>query len=326
MAKPRNKYVDWLIYLAARLFGMFVNIFDFPVNYRFACLVGDLLYVFDRKHRNIALQHLRLSFPDWPEGTVRQVARQSLRSLVATGLEFVLTPRQVTPPSWRRHTILTNQAENIRLLTERKGAIVYVAGHFGNWERVGYTMAILGFDGFAVARPLDNAYLNEYVKAVRQKKGLTIIDKKGASAHMDEILSSRRYVSFIADQDAGSRGMFVDFFGRPASTNKAPALVAMRYEAPVVVGYGRRLGRGRGFEIGIERIIHPSEWADKDDPARWITQEYTKAMEDVARRDPGQYLWAHRRWKHRPKDELKVPNRDESESRLEPPSAPGGVA
>jgi len=308
MARRRNKYIDYAVYLGVRVFAMFVHMFEWEANYRTARWIGDLIYRFDGRHREISLRHLRLSFPDWDEEKVQRIARESMRNMVYFALEFLFTHRVVTPGRWREYAGLANQVENIRLLTERKSAIVYVAGHFGNWERVGYTLAILGFPGFAVARPLDNPYLNRYVMGIRQRKGLTILDKKGASERMDEILASHRYVSFLADQDAGRRGIFVDFFGRPASTIKAPALVAMRYNLPVVVGYGRRLDQRYGFEIGIERIIHPREWTDVDDPLRWITQEYTTALENVARRDPEQYLWVHRRWKHRPKNEPPVPD------------------
>ena len=62
------------------------------------------------------------------------------------------------------------------------------------------------------------------------------------------------------------------------------------------------------FEIGIQRIIHPHEWADKHDPLRWITQQYTAALEQVVRTSPEQYLWIHRRWKHRPRGEKQSPD------------------
>ncbi len=305
MARPRNKYRDYLMYLGVRLFAMFVHMFSWETNYRTGRWVGDLLFRFDGRHRRIAIEHLRRSFPEWPEEKIHRVARESFHSLVYLGFEVLFTTRAITPEGWRDHAILTNQTENIRLLTERKRGIIYVAGHFGNWEIVGYTMAILGFDGFAVARPLDNAYLNRYIAEIRENKGLTILFKKGATERMDEIIRSRRYVSFIADQDAGRKGLFVDFFGRAASTMKAPGLMAMRYELPLVVGYGRRLDRRYRFELGIERIIHPDEWADEADPLRYITQEYTRAMENLIRRNPEQYLWAHRRWKHRPKGEAR---------------------
>ena len=93
----------------------------------------------------------------------------------------------------------------------------------------------------------------------------------------------------------------MDFFGRKASTYKIIALLAREYNLPIVVGYGRRLDENYHFELGIQRMILPHEWADKEDPVMWITQEYTTALEQVVRSAPEQYLWVHRRWKHRPK-------------------------
>jgi KDO2-lipid IV(A) lauroyltransferase len=67
------------------------------------------------------------------------------------------------------------------------------------------------------------------------------------------------------------------------------------------VGYSRRVGNHFYFELGINRIIFPEEWAGKDNPLEWITAEYTKAIENFVRQDPSQYWWLHRRWKHQPK-------------------------
>jgi KDO2-lipid IV(A) lauroyltransferase len=189
------------------------------------------------------------------------------------------------------------------MLLEHRRPRIYVTGHFGGWEAVGYVMAVLGFPTTAVARPLDNPYVDRYIRDVRQASGLRILDKKGAGELAEELLGGNDSVSFIADQDAGRKGLFVDFFGRPASTFKSIALLAMRHQAPVIVAYGQRLGEDFQFEVGVQRIIWPEDWAGRDDPMRWITQEYTRALEDRIRQAPEQYLWAHRRWKHRPKGE-----------------------
>jgi KDO2-lipid IV(A) lauroyltransferase len=301
MAKPRNKYIDYLMYLVVRLLTMGFHMFSLERNYATARWMGDILYRFDRRHRERAMGHLRLSFPDWPEKRLRKTARASLRNLVYLGVEVLFTTRLITPGRWRRHIELVDQGENIRLLLEHRTPLIYITGHFGNWEVVGYTMAALGFPNVAIARALDNPYLDRYVRGIRENRGLRILDKKGASEHMDELLAANAAVSFIADQDAGRKGLFVDFFGRKASTYKAPAIMAIRHNAPVVVGYGKRLGEGFRFAIGVQRIIYPREWADKPDAVAWITQEYTRAMEDSIRTAPDQYLWMHRRWKHRPK-------------------------
>jgi KDO2-lipid IV(A) lauroyltransferase len=298
--KQRNPVADYLVYLGARLLVMFMHMFRPETNYVTARLLGNLMSRFDRRHRRRAEEHLRISFPDWPVSKRRSVARASLRNLVYLAVEFLFTTRRITPGLWRRHVVPHNMQESLRLLLERRTGMIFLTGHFGNWEVVGYTMAALGFPNTAIARRLDNPYLDAYVMDQRQKHGMTILDKRGASSVAPDVLDAKGAVSFIADQDAGKKGLFVDFFGRPASTYKAIALLAIRHRVPIIVGFGKRLGKDYRFEIGVHRIIHPRDWAEQDDPLTYITQQYTAALEEIIRAAPQQYLWVHRRWKHRP--------------------------
>jgi len=306
--RKRSKVLDCLAYLGMRTFAMFVHMFNWEANYRTARWIGNLLYRFDRRHRRRAFQHLRLSFPDWSQDKLRRVAKASMRNLVYLGLEVLFTTRLITPGRWRRHIRLKNMSEVIRLMLKRESGLIFVTGHFGNWEVVGYAQAALGFPMVSVARRLDNPHIDRYMLGVREKAGQRIVDKRGATAGAADILDNKGIISFIGDQDAGRKGLFVDFFGRKASTYKAIGLLAMRHEAPVVVGYGRRLDEEYHFELGVQRIVYPHEWSDKDDPLAYITQEYTSALEEVVRTAPEQYLWLHRRWKHRPKGEPVAPD------------------
>jgi len=67
------------------------------------------------------------------------------------------------------------------------------------------------------------------------------------------------------------------------------------------VGYSRRIGDRARYDLGVQRLILPEDWADKEDPLLWITEQFTTAIEEIVRVDPGQYLWIHRRWKSQPK-------------------------
>jgi Kdo2-lipid IVA lauroyltransferase/acyltransferase len=300
--KVRNPILDYLAYLGVRLFATFVHMFGWKANYRTARIIGNLMFRFDRRHRERALEHLHASFPDWSEQQCRHVAKAAMRNIVYVGIEVLFTTRLITPARWRRHISLTNMSETIRLLVERKTGAVMATPHFGNWEVVGYMMATLGFPVDAVARPLDNPYINEYILGVRENTGMRILYKKGATRSMDDVLENKGILGFIPDQDAGKKGMYVNFFGRLASTYKSVGLMAMTHNVPLIVGYGKRLDEEYHFEIGIERVIMPEEWAGREDPLRWLTQEWTTAMEAVIRRAPEQYLWMHRRWKHQPVD------------------------
>ena len=308
MAKPRNKAVDYLQYLACRVGIGVLQSLPLGSAYRLARMVGWLICRFDRAHFARAVGHLRLSFPHWDDRRIDRVAKASIRNVVYMFVEMVLTPRLIQPHRWRRHVTLKGISEVARLLIERRQSVAMVTGHFGNWEIAGYTMATIGLPSYTVARHIDNRFINDLIFGVREQAGQKMIYKKGAAERIRAAMETRAAVSFVGDQDAGRKGVYVDFFGRPASTFKSIGLMVMEYRIPLVVVSCRRIGETFRFEITPQRVIYPRQWADRADPLRWITQEFTAAIEQIARQCPEQYFWVHRRWKHRPKGEQRSPD------------------
>lgn len=301
-AKQRNKVIDFLQYVGLRLADMGLQCFPVEWNLRTAQLFGDVMYRVDRRHRLRAEGNLRRSFPDMPDRKVKAMARRSMQQLFMLFIEVLFTTRLVRLDTWNKYIRLVNFREALDLLSQHKGLLM-LTGHYGNWEILGYVLATLGFETTSVARPLDNPLVNHWLLGVRERMGQTIIDKKGATTQVAPILASGGTVGFIADQNAGTKGIFVDFFGRKASTYKSIGLLAMQFELPIVVGYARRTWGKFEFEVGVQDVIHPADWKDQADPLRYITQRYTAGIETFIRADPGQYLWVHRRWKTRPKGE-----------------------
>src|SRR5438067_6849840 len=99
----------------------------------------------------------------------------------------------------------------------------------------GFALGLFGFRTYAIARVLDNPYLERYALHFRQGTGQTIIAKNDDFARLTAAMKAGGKVATLADQDAGPRGVFVDFFGRPASTHKAVALMAIEFDAVMVV-------------------------------------------------------------------------------------------
>lgn len=183
--------------------------------------------------------------------------------------------------------------------------VLMVGGHFGNWEVANSTFGWFGFPMGVVARDLDNPWLHRWFERFRRHTGHQMISKKGGSERMMATAEAGGMLALLGDQDAGRRGMFVDFFGHPASTFKSIALLALQQRAVVCVGYARRLRddfsnyRWVRYELGSEEIIDPLE-LETDDEIRELTQRFTNALENGIRRSPEQYFWVHRRWKTEP--------------------------
>lgn len=188
--------------------------------------------------------------------------------------------------------------------------VMMVGGHFGNWEVANTVFGLFGIPMGVVARDLDNPHLHGWFQRFREHTGHRLFSKAGASEQMLPLLSRRGHVALLCDQDAGPRGLFVDFFGKPASTFKSIALVALEHRALICIGGAIRLPddfrrtRSGGppwsrFELICEEVIDP-ETIESPDPVGEITRRYTAALERLIRRAPEQYFWVHRRWKSSP--------------------------
>lgn len=310
--KKRTGVRAWIFYTVVRATLAVLSAFPIDWNLKSARLLARLWIRFVPRHRNRALDHLTSSLGEqYTPEQLREIAERSLESLVMFVFEVISMPRLITMSTWPRRIRLVNTKEFIGLLLGGKGAIL-VTGHFGSFELIGHMLAALGFPTAAVMRPLDNVYLNRFLVRTRRLRGLTLLDKKGAASKVEEILRSGMLVGFIGDQDAGRKGLFVDFFGRPASTYKSIGLLAMQTRRPIVVGYARRRGHDARYEFGVQRIIHPRDWEHQDDPLRWITESFTSSIESFVRSWPDQYLWVHRRWKSRPGTRRRPPLVDPS--------------
>lgn len=300
--KKYNPLVDWFTYFLLRVLIVFLYLFDVETNLNTACFLGRLLWKYYHRGRKRALDNLRASYPEKSEQWIRRTGRRSFEHLVMLTIDILFTPRLVKKYNWRDYTRYKN-VERAKWLMLGGQGLLMVGAHYSNFEIIGFLLGMFGFEVYSIARPLDNKYISRYLYGVRRAAGQKIINKKGATDLMEELASRGATLCFVADQDAGKKGIFVDFFGRKASTYKSIGLLAITKSIPIVVGYSRRVDNRFFFEIGINRIIFPEEWADKDDPLKWVTAEYTKAIEEFVRQDPSQYWWLHRRWKSRPKEE-----------------------
>ncbi|MBC8523655.1 lysophospholipid acyltransferase family protein [PVC group bacterium] len=300
MAQNQSAVVNWFQYLSLRSIASIIGCFPIDLNMRTASLVGDCYFNFIKRRREGAIKNIASSFPEWTSDQVKKTARDSIRHMFQLFIaESVHMPSLITPSSLHKY-VQFRDVEKITDRLVRNKPVIFITGHCGNWELLGYSLSVLGHPIAAVARPLDNPLINDWVLDIRQKYGLQIITTWGGVPVLQDIISSGGSIGFIADQNAGGRGMFVPFFGRLASTYKSIGLLAMRYNVPIAAVHAKRIGSRFKYEVSITDYIEPSDWCDRLDPLYYITARYNKAIETMVRNAPEQYLWLHRRWKSRP--------------------------
>jgi KDO2-lipid IV(A) lauroyltransferase len=251
-----------------------------------------------RLRRRLIDDNLRHAFPELTHAQRRQIARAMWVHLLLFGQEVALTGRKLNRQNWHARLKLVGEPVVAAALLDDR-PLILVTAHFGNFELATYALAMFGHHVHSVARPLDNPFLDGFVNRFRGTFGQTILNKQDDYDRIRDIVASGGKISFVADQYAGQKGCWVDFFGRPASTHKAIALFALANDAPILVGGCRRVGRMMNFELRMEGLLDPRALAPHEANVPHVVGWYTRRFEQMVRRAPEQYWWLHRRWKEK---------------------------
>jgi len=261
--------------------------------------LGRLLADLDPRHVAIAAENLRQAFPHWDEPRRLRTARAVYAHFGQTLLDILWMAQQ--PRERLLGLIVEEGRENADGVRAAGRGVVYVTGHFGNWEFYGVAFGWLGEPVGVVARPLDNPALEARLTAFRTRSGNTVISKRRALQDILRLLRQGAGVAILVDQNVQEQdGIFVEFFGRPAATTTVAAALAVKTGCALLPVHCEVRPDGRyKFVYG-----RPLEWKAtgnrQDDIAR-LTQELTTVIEGWVRERPEQWLWMHRRWKTQPR-------------------------
>ncbi len=262
--------------------------------------LGSLASKLDKKRTGIAVENIRRAFPAMSAKEAHALAAEAFENLGVMLFEFMRIP-WLDAASMKRFVDVEGFENFQRALAKNKGVIV-LTGHLGNWEMMGAALGHLVHPLDIVARDLDNPAMDEFVSWARRRAGNRLVPKNRTMRRLLRSLAENGVVAVLLDQNVTrSEGVFVDFFGTPACTNKGPALLASVSGAAVVPIFNVR--EGKRYRIRILEEVEMADTGDREKDAATNTQRCTKVIEEAVRKSPGQWFWVHRRWKTRPLNE-----------------------
>ncbi len=252
--------------------------------------------------RAVVEKNLRRAFPDAQADTLDRISRESYQHL---GREVVNMIRlsQLDREQVRATVEVPDDlwASFASAMAEGRGAIL-ATGHYGNWEMAAAAVASRGLPIRVVVQSQRNPWINARIEAARRSLGIGTIEMGDATRGIPRALAAGEAIGIAADQDARGRGVWVPFFGVPASSYRGPALFALRFGAPLFASVARRKPEG-GYRMSGERIDVARTESLEEDVER-LTAALARNLENEVRREPSQYFWLHKRWKTPPPEEL----------------------
>ncbi|HHZ92717.1 TPA: hypothetical protein EYN98_30140 [Candidatus Poribacteria bacterium] len=261
--------------------------------------IGNLSYIVLKRRRRIAISNLKIAFAKkFSDQEIQRICRKSFQGLGKNLAEFLQFPQLTTENIWE--LVNVEGKENLDIaLSQGKGAIIFVP-HFGNWELTGLITGVLIPNRIkAIVFELRNKRLNQLVWKYRQHLSAELIPKKRAIRRIILALQQNCAIGFFADQDAGDSGVFVDFFGKPASAVRSPMILALKTGAPILFSVCIRQPNNQHL-VKIYEPFYIEISKNLEHDVQYNTERLLKILEREIRKYPDQWLWLHNRWKTQP--------------------------
>lgn len=262
---------------------------------------GMLAYLLDRRHVKIGMRNLAIAFPERSPAEHRRILRASYMNLGRGAAEYIrlggfFYRRLIKRVAYRRFEYW----DEIKRRYPGKGAIALTA-HFGNFELLPAAHAMHGHQISLVHHTQRFLAGDALMTFVRERAGVTILRKHSAARAVLKMLSQGQLVGVPFDQNAKrSEAVFVPFFGEMASTSSGLARLVAITGVPVAPVFIVREPGRRSHRIEILDEIPIQRGDDAAADIEENTRRFVKAVEDMVRRYPEQFLWTHRRYRTRP--------------------------
>jgi KDO2-lipid IV(A) lauroyltransferase len=258
-------------------------------------------------NQSVALTNLGFAFPQMSEAERRALMPAIWDNIGRTFAEFVLMDR-INPGSGRVEIVGRERLEAIKASGK---PVIFVSGHFANWEVMMVALFSAGIEAHVAYRPTNNPYVNKRIVEGRATYGIALLSPKGKGGR-DLMLSLRRGVSLaILIDQKDSRGVEAEFFGRPAPTMPGAARMALHYGLAVQPLSVERL-RGARFRMTVHEPIELEKTGDAEADILAGTTRINAFLERIIRDRPQGWFWVHRRWRRSeyPGGDMKKRKRD----------------
>lgn len=263
--------------------------------------IGTLAAKGLKLRKSVALDNLQRAYRDKTTAELEHIFIECWRHFGRVGMELARLPRLDLKFIERyvntdNHTVLENA------LSQGKGVIM-VSGHFGNWEIMGASLALMGYPVTYVVTTQSNKMVELWMDRMRESAGIEIVPRRDALRGVLSALKRNRAVAILCDQAAGEAGVIVPFFGRPASTPRGPAVFHLKTGAPVVFAAAPREDSGR-YRLVMEDFKFDDFTGDRESDTQLIMKKISWRLEQEVLQKPEQWLWLHRRWKGIPENKI----------------------
>jgi Kdo2-lipid IVA lauroyltransferase/acyltransferase len=275
------------------LLVVLIGAIPFPLIYLFSGFIHFMLQHIIGYRRKVIFSNLKGSFPELAEKDIRLIAKGVYKNLADVTVEgfkaFSMTSRQIK----KRHFIINPEIAEAYLQAGK--SIIALPAHFNNWEWGSLSPGLfLKYPITAFYKPLSNKYIDWFLKRSRSKYGTTLASIATTASVFKRNSGIASVYIMAADQSPanGNGAYWVPFLGRDTAFLHGPERYARMFNLPIVYVDVQRIKRGY-YTLDLSVLAdNPQQLPEGE-----ITRRYAEKLEDAILKNPGSWLWSHKRWK-----------------------------
>ncbi len=283
------------------LFFKYFSKLPFFVLYGISDFVYFIIYRVIGYRKKVVFENLRNSFPEKNKNEIKQIAKDFYKHIADLFIEF-LKGYSISKEEISKRVKIVN-LDVIKNYTDKNQSIIIVTGHIGNWEWLLHPLNLTGIPMDIVYQKLSSPLFDKLTLFIRSRFSMTpLIEKNDTLRKTLERKDITRALALGSDQSPQNwkAAYWTTFLNQDSGFFTGTERIAKKFGYPVVFSEMRRIKRGY-YEIEFTEISHPNEF-DKL-PMGEITERFVRILDESIHKYPADYLWSHRRWKHKRRDE-----------------------
>lgn len=271
-----------------------------PILLALGWVLGNLYYLIIAKMRRRAVAHMMPAL-GIDEEAAKKLVRASFINMARNFLDILAMP-MLNERNFRDYIEIDHLERMKAALAEGHGVVV-LTGHIGCWEWLSAAFTLNGMPVSAIAKPQPNIQYTRVLDDLRATIHVEIFSR-GTSELITAARALKRgkLLGFLADQDGGPGGAFIEFLGRTASTPLGPAVFSRKFRSPVVPAFILRQPNGK-HKVIVGEIMRCPNTGDSDRDLHEFTVQMTAIVERIIRENPTQWIWFQKRWNTSPEEQ-----------------------
>ena len=282
-----------MLYKSLMIFSRLVRLLPYSVLLLLGRILGNLYYLLIKKQRERAVTQMMPAL-NVSEKEARKLVRESFVNLARNVLDIFYMPN-LNEKNLSDYIKIDHLERMTDALAEGHGVVV-LTGHIGTWEWLSAAFTLNGLPVTAIAKLQPNQEYSRVLDDLRATIHVEIFNR-GTSELLSagRALKKGKILGFLADQDGGPGGAFIEFLGKIASTPMGPAVFAKKFHSPVLPAFILRQPDGKHL-VKILPVMHFEDTGNTDEDLFKFTEKMTKILEQIIRENPTQWLWFQKRW------------------------------